>query len=140
MVNLQIAFPDEKGVLRFAIFSKGASKAVAGNPSAIQLVAKILLTDPGTDLFNPSSGGGLTRVLSRRVTDDNFSTLQAEMGMAIMRAEQEIRASQAGTSLPARERLKSIEVRRLVYGGGTWTIDLKLTMEDGNVKRALLQA
>jgi phage baseplate assembly protein W len=139
VITLQVAFPDEDGILRYKLFNHGVSKKVAGNPLVEQLVTKLLFTTPGTDLFDPAMGGGLLNVLSQRVNDSNMSTVSAEIGTAIIRTESQIIASQSDVPLDPSEQLLSIDILSIDLVDSIWKIELQLNMADGNVKRVLLE-
>ncbi len=140
MKSLQIAFPDSDGRLGYGLFVSGQSKAVSGNPAIEQLAAKLLLTDIGTDLQNPTLGGSLRERTAQYVTRDTLRARVSEIGRSVVLVENQIRSTQAGLTLPAAERLLSIDIEKLDYEFSTsaWTIRLHLRMEDGNVRRVLL--
>lgn len=141
MITLQVAYPDDNGILRYRLFTKGQSKKVSGNPLVEQLVTKVLLTDPGTDAADSTLGGGLRAVLTKNMRQVNPSVTQAEIGTAIIRTEEQIINSQSDLDLDPSEQLASIEIRKIEFSEdeGSWLIDLKLNMADGNVKRVLLE-
>lgn len=147
MKNLQIAFPekqpDGREVLRYRIFNQyGNSRYVDGNPAVEQLVAKLLLTDPNTDFLDPSSGAGLRQIIGRETSPQALAVRRAEISLAVIRVQDQVLTSQVDQELPAAERLQTIEIETLDYDAdqGLWTLDLALTMEDGNVGRVLLGA
>ena len=145
MINLQVAFPEKQAdgreILRYRIFNPdGISRAIEGNPSVEQLVAKILLTDPNTDLFTPSAGAGMRKIATRPVTAQSLNTRKSEIMLAVLRCQEQIISSQAGWDLPPSEKLSELEIVALDYSSNslTWTVDLEVHMEDGNVERVLL--
>ena len=140
MRQLQVAFPDENGLLRYGLFVDGQSKQVSGNPAIEQLVAKLLQTDIGTDLQNPTLGGSLRERTAQYVTRDTLRARISEIGRSIVLVEEQIRSSQAGLSLPAAERLLTIDIEELSYDfeQQNWIIRLHIKMEDGNAGRVLL--
>lgn len=141
MITLQVAYPDEEGILRYRIFNKGVSRAITGNRAVIQQVTKTLLTDPGTDQFDPTLGGGLRKVIQKNQREVNPSVTQAELGTAISRTEDQILNSQPDLPLTEEEQLESVDVLLLEeQDDGNWKIDLKVNMADGNIKRVLLEA
>lgn len=140
MLQVVFADPADPSLLRYSLFSKGNSKYVVGNPSVEMLCAKVLLTDPGTNAFSPGSGAGLRAFLKQPVTKDNVRSRCAELARIVLRVEQEIIASQKGQDLSSEERLRRVELEDtdFNFGEGLWTIRIRITMEDGNVKRVLL--
>lgn len=145
MLSLQVAFAESEPLsgskLEYRIFNrKGTSKVVNGNRAVEQHLIKLLLTDPGTDLFNPTLGAGLNKAIRTPVTEHNLQTVKADIGQAIIRAQGQMVSSQAGLTIPASERLLSVDIRRLEFDDSNrvWKIELKMNMEDGNVLRVLL--
>lgn len=144
MITLQVAYPDEDGVLHYRIFNNGVSRKIQGIRAVIQLVTKTLLTDPGTDMLYPAAGAGLQIVLRKSVSQSTLQARQAEIALAVARCESQIIASQSGLNLPPGERLRRIDVRPQATtfdpATRTWRVALKINTEDGNSERALLEA
>lgn len=142
-INLQIAYPDADGILRYRIFNNGVSRKISGNRSVIQLVAKVLLTNPGSDPLDRAAGAGLQQVVRKPVSNQTLQARQQEILVVVARCEAQIIASQTGTSLPAGERLRRVDLAsqpEFVPGSRTWLIDLNVTTEDGNSERRILEA
>ena len=146
MFALQIAYADREPLsgskLDYRLFSKKsrASVKVSGNRAVEQNIVKILLTNPGSDYFNQTLGGGLPLILSQSVSPDNLQTRRTEVGQAIIRTEEQLIASQVGLTLTPAERLSRIDIKRLDFDPSvsSWIIELALFMEDGNVSQVLL--
>lgn len=141
MKTLQIARPGPEGKLIYGLFDAfGNSKAVEGNPAVEQFVAKLLLTDLGSDVDHPRQGGSLRLRMSEQVTETNLRTRISEMTRVIVLVEEQIRGSEAGLPLSPSERLSRIDILAInfSFAGELWTIRLHILMEDGNVARVLL--
>lgn len=125
--------------LEARLFSKkGESRLVEGNRAVEQSFVKLLLTDPGTNQQFPGSGSGLVKIAGQKVTPDTEQARITEIAQAIIAAEEQLVQSQVGLSLTPAERLATVDIDFIRYDGDTWSIQVRLNMEDGNALRVLL--
>lgn len=111
----------------------GASP-VSGVDRAAQKVIKVLLTSPGSDIFNPSLGVGLNDIIGKAFS--SFGELSSDVALAIRSAEAQIIDAESATGLPDVERLGSIRVSKIapLYKEGI-SIDIEVTNRLGEVSR-----
>lgn len=145
MKSLQLAFavdPKPDGsLLEYRLFNtRGHSQMVQGNAAVEQNFVKVLLTNPGSNFFDATQGGGIILLAGLAVDDREFQSRKVEIAQCILRAEEQIRTSQAGLTLPTSERLTQAEILEISFNQdeSTWTVRIALHMEDGNVLRVLL--
>jgi phage baseplate assembly protein W len=104
---LAAASGQESGV----VLSVGGGQGYVSGPGRLmQTVIKVLLTTPGTNIFSPSLGGGLTRITG---TPFNTSSgVEARVRQAIANTENQLLAihAAAASRIPDSERLRSIQV------------------------------
>lgn len=101
-----------------------------GKYRVLQNFVKLLLTTPGTDIWNQSSGGGM-RAMS--VSTLGPGAEQAISGDIEMRVSQVIRqmvnSQSADPSISAAERLLSVSVDSIVYSSMDQAVRVDLTMK-----------
>jgi len=95
----------------------------------VQRYLKILLTNKGTDLFNPNYGGDLLTLVGEASVDTDRSNLSALAGLYADDAAQQLKAEQANSSDSASSQLKSVTVVEAAYNRATTSLDLKLSIE-----------
>ncbi len=87
------------------------TKKVDGILKLVQIFSKILLQSPGSDIFNPSDGGGLQDLVGLVVSTHRSEPVLAAISKAVSVTAQQIRRSQTGLSgLSLSERLLSATV------------------------------
>ena len=107
-------------------------KRASGVVKLAQTFLKLLFTTPGRDIFNPTLGGGLLRVLG---TADNPAALKATGKLAVSAVQSQMIRIQAGDSrLDRNERLRSASLleSRFDPKTGTLSIRIRLTAVDGS--------
>lgn len=94
----------ESSILRFRIGDTPGM--VQGILRLLQLFVKVLLSEPGSDIFNKNMGGGLLRNIGATFGTDEGESIRADATVAVDRAARQIIAIQSrdGT-LPRDERL-----------------------------------
>lgn len=111
----------------------GGNGYVAGTAKLLQLVIKVLLTTPGSDIFNPQLGGGLRSVLGTNFND--AVTAETRVRQAISNTEGQLRALHASMpQLPDSEKLRSISVLSLDFSldDSALYARIAVTSQDGN--------
>lgn len=87
------------------------TKTISGLMKLVQLFVKILLQSPGSDVFNPSLGGGLQDMVGRLTSTKRSDRLLAQITQAVDQTRKQIRRSQLNTpGLPVEERLLSATI------------------------------
>lgn len=92
--------------LTFEIGNK--TRKVEGVLKLVQLFAKWILQSPGSDIFNPSRGGGLQEIVGKVSTTRDLQPIFATITRAISITTTQIRSAQINVpELPLSERLLS---------------------------------
>lgn len=104
-----------------------------GLSKIVQQVVKVLLTTPGTDLWNPGMGGGLTKIISRSTSYENIGTINGQIAVAVMNTERFLLDEQIGLEIDDDSKLKSIKLVSITYDRGLdrWNIALSLKNVSG---------
>ena len=85
-------------------------RKVEGVAKLVQQFVKLLLTTPGTDVFNPDIGGGLQRFPGKRVNMDNPQSLVTQTVLSVVSTASKITAQQLRSNLPPEETLSDVQV------------------------------
>lgn len=89
---------------------------ISGIERLVQLYVRQILTTPGTDIFNKSSGGGLRSIVGTTVSKYAQTQVTGQFSQAVQQAASQLIAQQAAqTYLPPSERLLSAEVEALDF-------------------------
>ena len=106
-----------------------------GLAKLIQQVVKVLLTTPGTDIWNPGMGGGLKKIISRSTSYENVGTINGEIAVAVMNTERFLLDEQIGLGLDDNSKLKSLSIVSIIYDRtfDRWSIILSLETVSGRV-------
>jgi hypothetical protein len=82
------------------------TRTVSGLLKLVQLFTKWMLQTPGSDIFNPTRGGGLQEIAGKVTTTKRMEPLLATITKSIDVTSEQIRASQSVVrGLPGNERL-----------------------------------
>jgi hypothetical protein len=95
------------------------SETVTGVRKVTQQFIKLLMTTPGSDTFDTSSGGGLSKLPGQ--LQRNPHAVLATIAQSIIKVANELRDSQQGTRLPPSEKLRSIDIVELSFAKGDKT-------------------
>lgn len=96
----------ESAMLHFEIGNK--SRKVEGILKLVQLFTKWILQTPGSDMLNPTRGGGLQQIVGVVGTSKDMQPVFASITRSISLTVSQIRAAQSGIArLPLSERLMS---------------------------------
>lgn len=105
----------------------------------MQLFVKILLTTPGSDIFNPGSGGGLKQFVGRVVNDANEGDITGLFLRAVSQTRNQILSMQASNaSIPADEKLASARVVSVTFDKNTSTLRGRVALSSLAGKAALV--
>jgi len=130
----------ERSRLSFKFGNK--TKAVEGPQKLMQLFVKWLLQSPGSDIFNPSRGGGLQELAGRVTTTARMEPVLATITRSVnMTATQIQRAQVALPSLPLSERLLSADIGSINVSSQSMEAHIRLQLRtmSGEDARASIQ-
>ena len=129
-----------KSVLRFRL-SKTPGK-VTGVLRLVQKFLKLLLTTPGTDIFNRQAGGGALRGIGRTFGIEEGNAIINSIVIAIDTTTRQIVAMQSrNPSLPREERLLSAKILRAGFNKeeGALDVAVEITNQAGAAATANLE-
>lgn len=87
------------------------NRTVSGINRLVQLFVKVLLTTPGSDIFNPTQGGGALSHLGKTFSKDAAGSIVGDFVISVDNTVKQIIAMQSRKSrLPREERLLSAQV------------------------------
>lgn len=87
------------------------TRKISGMLKLVQLFTKWLLTTPGTDIFNPRSGGGVLSLIGKIATTRNMDSVITSITQAVNNTAEQIRVVQTRVPrLPPDERLLSADL------------------------------
>lgn len=99
----------------FAYLFSNETKTVEGEFKLVQQFIKVLLTTPGSDVFDKKTGGNLQNWVGQNTPTSNPSILVAKTTLKVIQAGLMFSARQGLTQLPASERLSDVEVVSVDY-------------------------
>jgi hypothetical protein len=129
-----------RSLLRFRV-GKTPGRA-SGLQKLVQLFLKVLFTTPGTDIFNPTLGGGALRNVGATYGPDQGNDLVNDLVIAIDTTSRQIIAVQGrNPSLPREERLLSAKVAHVAFNKAEGALDVRisLTSQAGHTASANLE-
>ena len=129
-----------KSVLRFRL-SRTPGK-VTGVLRLVQKFLKLLLTTPGTDIFNRQAGGGALRSIGRSFGIEEGNAIINSIVIAIDTTTRQIVALQSrNPSLPREERLLSAKILRAGFNKeeGALDVAVEITNQAGAAATANLE-
>lgn len=84
--------------------------SVQGTQKLLQQIVKILLTNSGTNRYNPEEGGDIMSFLGTTTNSPGAEMLLAPVEDAVQRTKEFITQQQLGVTLPPTERLLSLDI------------------------------
>lgn len=87
---------------------------VQGLERLVQTFVLVFLTTPGSDIWEPSSGGGATAIIGKN-TNYRGKGVAADLVLALDRTKSEIRQFQARMNIPLSEKLLSVDLQSLNF-------------------------
>lgn len=103
---------------------------VSGIDRLIQAWIMIFLSNPGSDVFSPQSGGG-ARSLIGRSTDRKSKSVAADLALAIEKTSSEIKRLQAqNLRVPLEEKLLSGDLETLSFDEATTVLSAKVSIKN----------
>lgn len=83
---------------------------VMGTQKLIQQFVKLLMTTPGSDIFNPASGAGLQGFVGTNFSPDNANSVVAQVTFRVIQCGLDMTLRQTVAGVPADERLSDVQV------------------------------
>ena len=99
-----------------------------------QMVAKVILTTRGSDLFAPDIGTGVRSLISRFVSRTNLPTIKRDIALWIRDAERQLKEEQEKDAFPTDERVARLELVTAEFDFISlgWTIRVNVITEAGD--------
>jgi len=94
----------------FAYLFSNNMTFVAGEFKLVQQFIKVLLTTPGSDVFDKTTGGNLQNWVGQNTPMNTPQALVAKTVLKIITTGAKFSAMQAGSTVPASERLSDVQV------------------------------
>lgn len=129
----------DKSFLRFRV-SKVPSKC-SGILRLMQLFLKVLLTTPGTDVFNRKLGGGGMRNVGRSFSKEQSGAIVSDFVVSVQNTSRQIVALQSrSNNLPADEKLLNAKVLRAQFSAqeSALLVSIELSSQTGRAAIANL--
>ena len=110
-------------VTRIASFKLNfVPRRTVGIEGLVQLVAKTILTTPGTDIWSPEHGGGLMSYQANGINNSKMQMVRADIISIVKRSEEQIKSEQSSLNLKDDEKLKSLQVLSVNFDRETLSI------------------
>ncbi len=114
VVSSKFTQTEEASAIAFELGNK--TRTVTGILRLVQLFMKWMLQTPGSDIFNPSRGGGLQRYAGRLVSSKRMEPLMAAITKSVSTTTAQIRSAQLGIpGLSLDEKLLSAEMTTMQF-------------------------
>jgi len=129
-----------KSVLRFRIGDTPGK--VVGILRLMQLFVKILISDPGSDIFNKGLGAGALANLGSSFGKDEGQNIKADFTIAVDRTARQVVAIQSRNSgIPRDERLLSAKLLGTTFSRATASlfVTIEVISQDGTPARVNLE-
>lgn len=127
--------PSRKSIFSFEVGT--TFSVIQGIERMVQLFIKVLFQTPGSDRFDPSTGGGLMTLVGKTTSRGTGKSLQAQSLAMVNRARDQVIAIQAkNTRIPADERLLSAQVEQAGFDQNTTTLFLRVLLTALSGKQA----
>lgn len=117
---------------RSSVLHLDAGKSITslkGIEKLVQYFTKILLQNPGSDIFNPTEGGGVLGLVGRTVSKKDSDSLSAALVSAVNQTRDQIIAKQAKLiRIPADERLLRADTQGVGFNPNTTTLAARISL------------
>jgi len=112
-MDIKVVYKDpETGVLRIGIADP--PEFVSGIDKLVQIVAIELMTSPGRNISNPSSGGNVRSLVGSNIAFDDVGEIFAEIRMMVSSSEKNIIDFQGGGNRPSSEKIARLELLDII--------------------------
>lgn len=133
VISNRLTFTRES-LLRFRIGESPGK--VSGMMRLIQLFVKVLLTTPGSDIWNPRLGGGLLQKVGGYNGKDEGKGLVGDVAVAVDTASRQILSLQAQEgNIPPSERLLSAGVTQASYDRHDLSLHVTIDLLNQTLRR-----
>jgi hypothetical protein len=105
-----------------------------GKYRILQRFVKLLLTTPGSDVWSPSSGGGMQQLAATVIDPQSESAVSGEVQSRVMNVTgQIVRAQTQDYTVPMAERLLNAVVNGILFSTATQSLNVRVTLsfQDG---------
>lgn len=129
-----------KSLLKFRIGDTPGR--VSGLTRLIQLFVKVLLTNPGSDIFNKNFGGGALKNVGSTFGVDEGTSIKADFTIAVDSTVRQIISIQSrNASIPRDERLLTARVVGVTFNRASSSlfVNIEVLSQDGNAVRFNLE-
>lgn len=116
----------ENASIEFELTSLSPARGLV---AVVQQFLRLLLASPGSDLFEPTQGGGLGNIAGVVLTDENFAGLSTRALAAVKKCAADLRDSQLFANIPSSERLLDVIPINITIGTAGGGIDLQLEFQ-----------
>ncbi len=117
--------PDRRSLLRFQVGR--TIQGLQGLERLVQLFTKVLLQTPGSDKFEPGSGGGLLSLVGKTFSSDNTKAIQAGAVNAVNRTRDQIISIQSkNRRLPSDEKLLTANTEAVGFNDTITTLLMRV--------------
>ena len=100
----------------------------SGIDRLVQCWLMVFMTNPGSDIFDPSTGAGGRSIVGRN-TDKTGKGIAADLAQAIEKTQIELLRKQAQTpSLPLSEKLLSSQLQSISFDSNTATLSARVSL------------
>ncbi len=100
-----------------------------GLEKLVQYFVKLLLQNPGSDIFSPTEGGGVLGLVGRVVTKSDTTSLSASLVSAVNQTRDQILARQNKIPrIPSDERLLRADTQAVGFNPSTTTLAARISI------------
>lgn len=100
-----------------------------GLEKLVQYFVKILLQNPGSDIFNPTEGGGVLGMIGRVVSRNDSTSLSASLVSAVNQTRDQVIARQNRISrIPSDERLLRADTQAVGFNPNTTSLAARISI------------
>ena len=105
-------------------------KQVEGLERLIQSWMMVFFTTPGSDVFDPGSGGGVRSIIGKN-TDAHGKGISADLALAIEKTQTELRKLQSKNSrIPLSEKLLSASLTSMNFDSTSSTLQARVALKN----------
>ena len=97
-------------------------RRTVGIEGLVQLVAKTIITTPGTDIWSPEYGGGLMSYQANGINSSKMQLVTSDIISIVKKSEQQIKKEQSVLNIADDEKLRSLEVLSVDFDSLTLSI------------------